>query len=83
MLVVAGIHLTDVPSLNYQTHLFEERVLRSVTANTRRDGEELLRLAPRLGVRATTTVYAMENAPAALSDLANDRLTGAGVLMMG
>jgi propanol-preferring alcohol dehydrogenase len=82
VLAVAGIHLTDVPALDYQAHLFEERVLRSVTANTRRDGEELLRLAPRLGVRATTTSYAMDDAPLALSDLAHDRLTGAAVLTM-
>ena len=46
VLAVAGIHLTDVPALEYQRHLFNERVLKSVTANTRRDGEELLRLAP-------------------------------------
>ena len=54
--------------------------MRSVTANTRRDGEELLRLAPRLGVRATTTTYQLEEADRALADLAHDRLTGAAVL---
>ncbi len=80
VLAIAGIHLTDVPALDYQQHLFQERVLRSVTANTRRDGEELLRLAPRLGVRATTTTYQLEEADRALADLAHDRLTGAAVL---
>jgi alcohol dehydrogenase, propanol-preferring len=80
VLVVAGIHLTDIPALDYQAHLFQERVLRSVTANTRRDGEELLRLAPRLGVRATTTAYPLEEAQKALSDLAHDRVNGAAVL---
>ena len=54
-LAVAGIYLSDVPALNYDEDLFEERVLRSVTANTRADGEEFLRLAERFGVRATTT----------------------------
>ena len=44
-LAVAGIHLSDVPRLDYQQHLFRERTLTSVTANTRADGEELLRLA--------------------------------------
>ena len=53
-LAVAGIYLSDIPPLHYPKHLFEERVLRSVTANTRADGEELLRLAVRFGVRATT-----------------------------
>lgn len=79
-LAVAGIHLTDIPALNYQAHLFEERRLRSVTANTRRDGEELLELAPRLGVHATTQPYPLDRADEALSDLAHDRITGAGVL---
>lgn len=82
VLAIAGIHLTDIPSLHYQEHLFEERVVRSVTANTRQDGEELLRLAPRLGVRATTTAYPMEKADQALRDLAHDRVNGAAVLRM-
>ena len=80
VLVVAGIYLSDVPGLTYATHLFEERVLRSVTANTRRDGEELLQLASRLGVEATTVRYPFAEADAALRDLAHDRVTGAAVL---
>jgi propanol-preferring alcohol dehydrogenase len=83
VLAIAGIHLTDVPALDYQRHLFNERVLKSVTANTRRDGEELLRLAPRLGVRATTVPYPLDRADQALADLADDRITGAAVLHMG
>ncbi len=83
VLAVAGIHLSDVPTLNYARHLFQERVLRSVTANTRRDGEELLLLAARLGVHATTTPYPFEGAADALSDLAHDRFAGAAVLQMG
>jgi alcohol dehydrogenase, propanol-preferring len=81
-LAVAGIHLTDVPPLNYAAHLFQERQLRSVTANTRRDGEELLQLAPRLGVHATTQAYPLDRADEALADLAHDRITGAGVLQV-
>jgi propanol-preferring alcohol dehydrogenase len=83
VLAVAGIHLTDVPSLVYERDLFYERELRSVTANTRRDGEEFLALAARLGVRATTTAYPLERAQEALSDLAGDRLVGAAVLRTG
>jgi alcohol dehydrogenase, propanol-preferring len=79
-LVVAGIHLSDVPPLVYEDDLFYERDLRSVTANTRRDGEEFLRLAARLGVVATTSPYRFENADRALSDLAHDRVNGAAVL---
>ena len=51
-LAVAGIWLSDIPRLDYAAELFQERRLRSVTANTRADGEEFLRLADRLGIRA-------------------------------
>jgi propanol-preferring alcohol dehydrogenase len=80
VLAVAGIHLTDIPPMRYSTHLFEERELRSVTANTRRDGEELLALAARLGVHATVQPYPLDRADEALFDLAHDRVTGAAVL---
>ena len=81
-LAVAGIHLSDIPRLDYQEHLFREKTLTSVTSNTRADGEELLRLAARLGVRATVTPYPFERADAALRDLADDRVHGAAVLTM-
>jgi propanol-preferring alcohol dehydrogenase len=79
-LAVAGIWLSDVPALNYADELFQERRLRSVTANTRADGEEFLALAERFGIRATTTVYPMSEAPRALTDLAHGRFGGAAVL---
>jgi propanol-preferring alcohol dehydrogenase len=78
---VAGIHLSDVPSLDYQRHLFQERQVRSVTANTRADGEEFLTLAARLGVAVTTHAYPLDDADRALADLAADRFTGAAVLV--
>ena len=81
-LVVAGIYLSDIPPLVYEEHLFYERKLRSVTANTRRDGEELLLLASRLGIVSTTTPYAFDRADRALSDLAHDRVNGAAVLQI-
>ena len=79
-LAVAGIWLSEIPALDYAGELFQERRLRSVTANTRRDGEEFLRLAERLGVRATTVAYPMAEAPRALADLAHGRFGGAAVL---
>jgi propanol-preferring alcohol dehydrogenase len=81
-LAVAGIHLSDVPVLDYDRHLFRERTLTSVTANTRADGEELLALARRLQVRATVTTYPFEQTDAALDDLATGRLTGAAVVVV-
>jgi propanol-preferring alcohol dehydrogenase len=81
-LAIAGIHLSDVPVLNYQEHLFEERTLQSVTANTRQDGEAFLAEAARIGVRVSATPYPMDRADAALRDLAGDRVNGAAVLVV-
>ena len=79
-LAVAGIHLTDIPTLDYQRHLFQERTVRSVTANTREDGEQFLRIAARIGLRPTTTAYRLDEADRALVDLASDRVNGAAVI---
>jgi propanol-preferring alcohol dehydrogenase len=81
-LAVAGIYLTAIPALDYADALFEERLLTSTTANTRRDGEELLALATRIPLRVTTSSYDFDDAPRALSDLAHDRVTGAAVLQL-
>jgi propanol-preferring alcohol dehydrogenase len=81
-LAVAGIHLSDIPSLHYADELFEERQLRSVTANTRADGEEFFRIAAEIPLRPTTVAYPFEAADRALRDLAEDRITGAAVLHM-
>jgi propanol-preferring alcohol dehydrogenase len=79
-LAVAGIHLTDIPPLHYQRHLFEERVLRSVTANTRDDGRAFLDLATRDPLQVTTVPYPFAEADEALADLAADQVNGAAVL---
>ena len=81
-LVIAGIHLTDIPRLDYQKHLFHERAIRSTTANTREDGEELLAVAAAIGLRPTTATYALHEADVALRELAADRVTGAAVLVV-
>jgi propanol-preferring alcohol dehydrogenase len=81
-LAVAGIYLSDIPGLNYQRHLFRERTLTSVTANTRADGEELLRLASAVEVQAHVTTYPFDEADRALNDLSEGALTGAAVLEM-
>jgi alcohol dehydrogenase, propanol-preferring len=79
---IAGIHLTEVPALTYERHLFYERNLCSVTSNTRRDGEELLRIASRVGVRAHTTRYGFDAVDQALRDLAAGYFSGAAVVTM-
>jgi propanol-preferring alcohol dehydrogenase len=79
-LAVAGIWLSEIPALDYQREVFSERALRSVTANTRSDGEQFLQLAHRFQIRAHTVDYPMADAPKALADLAHGRFSGAAVL---
>ena len=80
-LAIAGIHLSDIPALNYERHLFQERTLRSVTANTRDDGRLLLWTAQHMHMQVSTTPYRFDQANQALRDLAHDRVTGAAVLV--
>ena len=81
ILAVAGIYLTDIPALNYEHHLFQERTLRSVTANTRHDGAEFLGIAAKIGIRSTVHRYPFDEADHALSDLAHEKFSGAAVLV--
>lgn len=79
-LACAGIHLSAIPPLDYAAHLFEERTLTSVTANTREDGRELLALAARAGIRPHTTEFAFADLNAALLALKQGRFVGSGIL---
>ena len=81
-LSIAGIHLTDIPPLRYRDHLFEERTVRSVTANTREDGREFLALAARHRLEVAVTRYPFAEADRALRDLAADRVNGVAVLVL-
>jgi propanol-preferring alcohol dehydrogenase len=79
---LAGIHMSDVPAMAYEPHLFWEKTLQSVTANTREDGEELLREAAAIPIRPRVHRYALADANRALQDLAGDRVDGTAVLMV-
>jgi propanol-preferring alcohol dehydrogenase len=80
-LAIAGIHLTAIPPLDYAAHLFGERDVRSVTANTRADGRELFDLVAEKPLRVQTTAYPLAEADRALADLSSGRVNGAAVLM--
>jgi alcohol dehydrogenase, propanol-preferring len=78
---IAGIHLSDVPPLNYERHLFYEKELVSVTANTRADGREFLDIAARIPIQVTVQKFGLDEADLALTALARDEITGAAVLV--
>lgn len=81
-LSLADIYMTPVPQMDYGQCLFFERDLRSVTANTRQDGRELLEEAARIPIRPHTTTYPLADANSALQDLKADRINGTGVLVV-
>jgi alcohol dehydrogenase, propanol-preferring len=81
-LSIAGIHLSDIPSLNYQRHLFQERQIRSVTSNTRADARAFLDFAAQHHIEVTTPEYPLAQADQALTDLAAGRIAGAAVLLV-
>jgi alcohol dehydrogenase, propanol-preferring len=81
-LALAGIYVSQIPPLDYERHLFHEKNLRTVTANTRKDGEELLRLAAEIPLRPKTTRFPLEDANRALQQLKRDGIRGSGVLVV-
>lgn len=80
-LALAGIYMTDIPEMNYEKHLFYEKNVHSVTANTREDGMELLRIAAAIPIRPEVQAFAVQEANEALLKLKNDRIEGSGVLV--
>jgi propanol-preferring alcohol dehydrogenase len=78
--VCGGIHMSDIPAFPYRL-LWEERQVVSVANLTREDAVEFLALAPKAGVRTTTTAYPLERANEALDDLRRGRIQGAAVLV--
>ncbi len=80
-LVLAGIHMSPVPELEYEKHLYYERSIKSVTASTRQDGEELLKMAPEIPIRTQTRAFSLDDANLALTLLAEGRINGAAVLV--
>jgi len=82
VLALAGIHMSPIPTLDYDQYLFQERDIHPVTANTREDGRELLAEAAGSKVAPHTRTYALEEANRALQDMKADRIDGTGVLMV-
>lgn len=79
---IAGIHLSDIPTLSYERQLYQERQLRSVTANTRDDARALLTEAAAMNIRPQTTAYSLSEANRALQDMKESRIDGTPVLMI-
>jgi propanol-preferring alcohol dehydrogenase len=78
-LVLGGVHMSPIPSFDYDL-LYQERIIRSVANNTRRDGEDFLRVAAEIPIRSHVQLFSLREANRALNALKNDAIPGAAVL---
>lgn len=81
-LALAGIYMTPIPEIDYMKYIFNERTLRSVTASTRTDGQELMKLAGEIPLHTHTQQFPLEEANVALQMLKHGKINGAGVLQV-
>jgi len=79
-LALAGIYMTPIPQMDYGKYLYHERMIRSVANSTRRDGEELLKIAAEIPIHTKTQLFPLEDANLALQALKHGEINGAGVL---
>jgi propanol-preferring alcohol dehydrogenase len=80
VVAINAIHLDRMPAFDYDSLLWGERQLRSVTNMTRADARDFLALAAgeRIAVRATE--FALERAQDALEAVRSDALDGSAVI---
>ena len=69
--------------IDYASHLWMEKEIKSVANVTRRDVVELLALAAEAGIKPDYQEYALEDANRALTELKNRQIRGAKVLRVG
>lgn len=79
VVVCGGIHMSDIPSFPY-VDLWQERAITSVANLTRRDGEEFLKIAPRVPVKTKVETFSLEEANTALEKFRAGKLDGNAVL---
>lgn len=80
-LVLGGIHMSQIPPLDYQL-LYHERIVRSVANNTRQDGEDFLKVAAEIPIKTQTQDFDLAEANAALNALKHDAVRGAAVILV-
>jgi propanol-preferring alcohol dehydrogenase len=79
-LALAGIYMSPIPEMDYQRHLYYEKTVRSVANSTRKDAEDLFKLAAKIQIHTEVQKFALEEANKALLLLKQGRIQGAGVL---
>jgi propanol-preferring alcohol dehydrogenase len=80
VVAINAIHLDRMPQFDYDTLLWGERQLRSVTNMTRADARDFLALAAQIGLRPKVTVFPLDQANEALLAVKNNAVDGAAVI---
>lgn len=78
---INAIHLDKLPELDYRTHLYQERGLRSVTNLTHEDTREFLRVASEVRLRTVVEEFPLEEANDVLRRMASSELDAAAALV--
>jgi propanol-preferring alcohol dehydrogenase len=82
VVAINAIHLDGIPPFDYDSLLWGEREIRSVTNMTRADAHDFLALATRLALKPATTVFSLEHVNDALRAVRDDTIDGSAVITM-
>ena len=81
VVAVNAIHLDRIPKFDYDTLLWGERQIRSVTNMTRDDARDFLRSAAELRLTPKVTTFTLDQANEALLAVKRDSIDGAAVIV--
>ncbi|HEU0167122.1 MAG TPA: zinc-dependent alcohol dehydrogenase family protein [Chloroflexota bacterium] len=79
---IGSVYSSPIPEMDYARYLFNERVLRSVTAATRDDARAFLSIAAQVPIRTEVETFPLEAANDALDRLRHSQIRAAAVLQI-
>ena len=81
VVAINAIHLDRMPEFDYDTLLWGERQIRSVTNMTRQDARDFLQIAADIALRPKITTFPLEEVNEALASVKRDAIDGAAVMV--
>jgi alcohol dehydrogenase, propanol-preferring len=82
VVAINAIHLDRIPQFDYDSLLWGERQLRSVTNMTRSDARDFLQLATEINLCPKTTQFSLDHVNEALAAVKDDAIDGAAVIVL-
>ena len=80
IVAINAIHLDRIPEFDYDSLLWGERQLRSVSNMTRADARDFLELAGKIGISPRVELFDLHSVSKALRTLKEDRLSKPAVI---